>query len=245
MLLLDKSGSDLANILYKLRNFSIYEENEINYENLLLSLGQIDANVASHVLNFNPETTLFVNNVDYVAPSPNASGDIIVKKIIYADGTVNLPKFPARLKLVDNQNVQQPIKVPATVKVVEKGTFSAIDQNSRIDSKYKNTIFESDSMPSTMAANSGIEQATISFISINIFYSINVGNTTEYIRCDVDSDRIYVIPFDSKFKCEFDGRQSSFVFINSIDENGVKTFIVKLFDQNGYLYARSTFKYIN
>lgn len=246
MLLLDKSGSDLANILYKLRNFSIYEENEINYENLLLSLGQIDANVASHVSNFNPETTLFVNNVDYVAPSPNASGDIIVKKIIYADGLVSLPAFPTGLKLVDDEGVQQPIVVPATVKVVESGTFSAINSESRITRKNSATIFEEGAMPSAMATNSGITQSPITFISVSIFYSITVGANTNYIPCDVDSDKIYVIPEESTFKCELDGRQSSFVFFHTIDpDSGVKTFVVKLFDQNGAMYARSYFKYIN
>jgi len=245
ILLLDKSGSDLADALYKYRNYSIYKDGEVSFDKLSLLLGTVDTAIANHFAKFNPQTTLFVSNVDYVAPTA-VDGEITVKKIVYADGLVSLPAFPTGLKLVDDEGVQQPIIIPSTVKVVEDGTFTNINSSSRITSKNKQTIFEEGSMPLAMATSSGITQSPITFISVSIFYSITVGANTNYIPCDVDSDKIYVIPEESTFKCELDGRQSSFVFFHTIDpDSGVKTFVVKLFDQNGAMYARSYFKYIN
>ena len=130
-ILLSKNGK-LANALHRLRNLTRAEDfKRIKVE--LLELGVS----TEHIELFNPENTLYINAFDGFtsarADIDNGQNIPYVDNVVFASGIVSIPQLTIRKIGVGlNESTPYPIKLPVTVRTVERDAFTNIVSNSQI-----------------------------------------------------------------------------------------------------------------
>ena len=138
-ILLSKNGK-LANALHRLRNLTRAEDfNRIRDELVVLGVS------AEHIELFNPENTLYINAFDgftsarAVIPDAditdidNGQNIPYVDNVVFASGIVSIPQLTIRKIGVGlNESTPYPIKLPVTVRTVERDAFTNIVSNSQI-----------------------------------------------------------------------------------------------------------------
>lgn len=138
-ILLSKNGK-LANALHRLRNLTRAEDfNRIKDELIALGVSR------EHIELFNPENTLYINAFDgftsarAVIPDAditdidNGQNIPYVDNVVFASGIVSIPQLTIRKIGVGlNESTPYPIKLPVTVRTVERDAFTNIVSNSQI-----------------------------------------------------------------------------------------------------------------
>jgi prepilin-type N-terminal cleavage/methylation domain-containing protein len=130
--LLTTSGSVVANTVYALRNLSLSASLVEDYSTLLAYVdnpGLLVRNTQKEKLeelvnSFNPETTIFVNNVTWLTASEDN-----INKIVFAPGISNIPTQNYGIQLDLNSDE---ISLPKTVKSIEADAFADLDDDLNI-----------------------------------------------------------------------------------------------------------------
>jgi hypothetical protein len=145
-LLLDKDGSELARVIYQIRNLTSTQ--------LFTSLVNVNmqnfgiTDLYEHLSSFNPNTTLYIN--DFLGIT-NSAGTI--NKIVYCDGIKSIPTGASSTVgyYKDEFGNDLMIKIPISVAIIEENAFTTIIGNNKINlSNTRNVEIYSNSFSSEL-----------------------------------------------------------------------------------------------
>lgn len=112
-LLLDRGGSRLADIIYRIRTLQAPEQ----FGNPTLELTDYNAAIIANVTNYNPDNTLYIN--DFY--SFTGSSDTI-SRIVFSDRIETIPPFA-----VPNLTIEIAFQLPYSISIIESNAFTLND----------------------------------------------------------------------------------------------------------------------
>lgn len=124
------TGDELDEVFTALRSVI----NRDTYDNVFDAAASVEkfTNFQAHINNFDPSHTLYISSTSmYKDVSESIDGESIdIDNVVFATGITVIPKLETLLNLFFSQGVD--IVLPATVKVVEPGSFISVMSKTRL-----------------------------------------------------------------------------------------------------------------
>lgn len=236
-LVLSTGGTPLAEALYGIRNL----KNTADFTTLKGKLAKYDTTLTTFVEKFNPDNTLYINEAGGLTGSANADNKT---KVLFADGLRTIPYLG-----INDITFRGKMIIPSTVQLIEQGALISVHIATQLPGKdyvvvgtitangdiaiekgaLSNDIIKLSSLP--QESNDSIEKVFIKLGS-------ETGNTTKLTYNGTN-----ILATTDTFVVDFGTKTESFS-TNLFEINGLKYYSVKLFDENGNLFAKTTIKYL-
>lgn len=150
LLLLDVNGSQIARSLYAIRNLS--STSDFTLQLALLNRANTGVNF-SYLEEYNPDTTLYINDMFGISDSTTGS----VTAVVFSD---DIRSIPSNIPLNITQ-LPSTVKLPTSVSIIEGGAFAHITSNTKLDtSKTPYLLISNGAVSESIKNRSNLPQET-------------------------------------------------------------------------------------
>lgn len=181
------TGDELDEVFTALRSVI----NKATYKNVLTAAASVEkfTNFQAHIANFDPLHTLYISSTSMYKDVSEQSIDgesIDIDNVVFATGITVIPKLETLLNLAFSSGVD--IVLPATVKVVEPGSFISVTSKTRLVVNNSSTKVVEGALSKSIKEVANVENISYSDYKNNI-----QGNSLVKIQIMDEKDKDKVI----------------------------------------------------
>lgn len=203
------TGDELDEVFTALRSVI----NKATYKNVLTAAASVEkfTNFQAHIANFDPLHTLYISSTSMYKDVSEQSIDgesIDIDNVVFATGITVIPKLETLLNLFFSPGVD--IVLPATVKVVEPGSFISVMSKTRLVVNNSSTKVVEGALSESIKEVANVENISLSDYKNNIkgnsLVKIQIedekGDVIDTVSCNDKSNK--VLSTDEALKAKID-----------------------------------------